>query len=351
MLEDTMICSSEINDAPIASTSMRHIQQEQEWQEDTQETIYPPQEQQHSSSFQEPVDPDSIPEPIMDEERIPYTLPIHIFGEDIVACVLSIKAKCRTRGLGQIEKKIQSLNAFAQSLQLEALSMLIYIDGFIPSALEEEEEEDMEQEMDDETRAIAHFVNATLMMIQEAVMDSREPIVSLAITTWQQLVDFAQQTGIETGCVIEWTERAFSGLLKRTGDTNVKIKQAAVSLVLELVQIYHTPPFALMSLFVCKPERVIHNHKEAKARVELVEATVMKLGVSAADQPRQKKAALLQVPLPHVMAFVVAYLNHGNEDVRQAAIKLVVCISDQIGFHLVRSYIDETLILSLAEVR
>lgn len=343
-----MICASEMTDVPASSTSIGHIQKEVEWQEDTQEMIYPPQSQeQHTLSPQAVVDPDSIPEPIMDEERIPYTLPIHIFGEDIVACILSIKVKCRSRGLGQIEKKIQSLNAFVQTQQLEALSMLIYIDGFIPTALEEDDDDD-DDEMDDETRAVAHFVNATLMMIQEAVMDSREPIVSLAIATWHQLIDFFQQTGIEDRSVIEWTERAFSGLLKRTGDTNAKIKQAATTLVLVLVQIYHTPPFALILLFVCKPERMIHNYKEAKARVELVEATVTKLGVMA-DQ-RQKKAALLQVPLPHVMAFVVVYLNHGHEEVRQAAVKLVISISDQVGFHHVSSYIDETLRLSLTEV-
>ncbi|RCI04153.1 hypothetical protein CU098_000103, partial [Rhizopus stolonifer] len=298
-----------------------------------QPTMIPPE-----PAKQDEVDPDTIPEPIMDEERIPYTLPIHIFGEEIVACVLSVKAKCRGRGLGQIEQKIEAIQQLAQNNQLEELSFMIYFDD----PYEEEEVHDM----DKVTRSISHFVNATLMMIQEAVMDSREPIVSLAITTWHQLNDVCKETNMEPKYIIEWTERAFSGLLKRTGDTNIKIKQAATVLVLELVHDYAKPPYALMPLFICKPERMIHNHKEAKCRVELVEATIAKFGVI---DTKKKKSSHVRVSLQDAMDFVVAYLNHNHEDVRQAAIKLVVSISDQVGFQLVSTFIDETLRLSLAE--
>lgn len=225
------------------------------------------------------VDPESIPEPIMDEERIPYTLPIEIFGEDTVACVLSIKAICRKRGLTQIEQHIIQ-------------------------------------------QANQDVVHATLLMMQEAVMDSREAIVCQAMDVWHQTHHIGELADMS------YMERAFGGLLKRTSDSNVNIRQTATELVLNLVQDY-----PLMPCFVCKPERIIHNHKEAKARVQLVETTVSKL----------------QVPLQDVMSFVVVYLKHVHEDVRQAAVKLLITISDQFGFNRVSSYIDESLRLSLAD--
>ncbi|GAN05984.1 centrosomal protein of 104 kDa-like [Mucor ambiguus] len=227
------------------------------------------------------MDPESIPEPIMDEERIPYTLPIEIFGEDTVACVLSIKAVCRKRGLTQIE----------QYMIQQAASQDV--------------------------------VHATLLMMQEAVMDSREAIVCQAMDVWHQTHHMGELADIS--CM----ERAFGGLLKRTSDSNVNIRQTATELVLVLVQDYPS----LLQMYVCKPERIIHNHKEAKARVQLVETTVSKLQVSLQD----------------VMSFVVVYLKHVHEDVRQAAVKLLVAIADQFGFHRVSTYIDESLKVSLAD--
>lgn len=299
---------------------------------------------------EEYIDPESIPEPIMDEERGPYTLAIQVFGEDIVACVLSIKAKCRGRGLGLIEQRIESVQSLARNNQLDELCTMIYFDKELDDHQEYDDDDD-DMALDSITRSISNFINATLMMIQEAVMDSREPIVTLAITTWHQLNDFCRETGIDPRWIIEWIERTFSGLLKRTGDTNLKIKSAATVLILVLVQSYALPPFSLMPLYICKPERLIHNYKEAKSRVELVEATVTKLGVEST--PVNKKSGnkcKILVPLQDLMAFVVAYLNHGHDEVRQAAVKLVVTISEQIGFNIVSSYIDETLRVSLAGV-
>lgn len=301
----------------------------------------PIEEEEEIEEEKEYIDPESIPEPIMDEERGPYTLAIQVFGEEVVACVLSIKVKCRGRGLGLIEQRIESVQHVARHDTLDELSQFIYFDPHRMDISDDEEGDD-EDEEDIKTKSISNFINATLMMIQEAVMDSREPIVTLAISTWHQLNDFCKETGIDTRRIISWIERTFSGLLKRTGDTNSKIKQAATALILVLVQSY-----SLMSLYICKPERMIHNYKEAKSRVELVEVTVIKLGV---ENPKKQKSSKTNVPLQDLMAFVVTYLNHGHDEVRQSAVKLVVTISDQIGFSIVSTFIDETLRVSLAEV-
>ncbi|KAI8985964.1 hypothetical protein BDB01DRAFT_849801 [Pilobolus umbonatus] len=301
-------------------------------------------DQYNNMTYPEEIDPESIPEPIMDEERGPYTLAIRVLGEEIVASVLSIKAKCRGRGLGLIEKRIESAQQMARNNEMEEFYLMHEVEDNL--------------EMDPITQSVADFVNAVLMMIQEAVMDSREPIVSLAISTWHQLNEFSMETNIEPRWIIEWTEHTFSSLLKRTGDSNTKIKTSATSLVFTLIQSYSIHPYSLMPLFICKPDRMIHNYKEAKCRIELVEATIMKLGIEvptkkkvASSSSNKKSVALpqIKVPLDDVMAFVVAYLNHVHEEARKTAVKLVVAISDQIGFNLVSRYIDEKLRLSLAE--
>jgi centrosomal protein CEP104 len=336
LLEDTTIIgtnsvSAAANIIPNNNNySSHYIQEEEEEEEEEQEEKEEQEEQEDIDDIipieQEYVDPDSIPEPIMDEERIPYTLAIQIFGEHIVACVLSIKAKCRNRGLGLIQERIESVLVLINSNELDELfnQLLVVIDDDD----EEDEEEEEEEEQETITKCLSHFINATLMLIQEAVMDSREPVVLLAISAWHKLINIPMQS--TTACN-EWIEKTFSGLLKRTGDTNLNIKNACIELIILLVKSFKF----LSTCFICKPERLIHNYKEAKSRIELVETIVVQLGI---------------YNLSDLMAFVVAYLNHTNDQVRQAAVKLLVTISDRVGFNIVSTYIDETLRLSLAEV-
>ncbi|CAO3698999.1 unnamed protein product [Rhizopus stolonifer] len=282
------------------------------------------EEEEYVMLARSPIDPESIPEPILDEEREPFMLPIHVFGEDTVACLLSIKSKCRGRGLGQMEAKMDEICQLAQSDTLGDLPLLF--------------EEDFESD-----QAVEDFVNASLMLIQETVMDSREAIVTLVISIWHQLVDFCQEAVVEIELTMDWVERAFCGLLKRTSDNHQRIRQDATSLILVLVQVYSVPPYTLIPLYVGKPDRLLHNHKEAKFRIQLVETTVRKLAVKG----NKKKDGF--VSLEDVMEFVVAYLRHSHEDVREAAVKLVITISDQVGFSRISSYIDDSLKVSLAD--
>lgn len=120
-----------------------------------------------------PVDPDTIPEPIMDEERDAYHIVIAVFGEEIVACVLSIKSKCRERGLLHIQRCVDAACQLATENNLHQLPNLF--------------ESTPQVDTDEDNSAAFYLVNATLMMVQEAIMDSREPIVTLAIHIWQQL--------------------------------------------------------------------------------------------------------------------------------------------------------------------
>lgn len=141
-------------------------------------------------------------------------------------------------------------------------------------------------------------------------------------------------------------ERAFSGLLMRTNESNSRIRQAATELVLQLAHKFHEAPYSLLSLFIGKPDRIIHNHKDARARIDLVTSAVSQLGVR---KPGDSASGIIY--LDDLMDFVVAYVRHSHEDVRQAAVELLIDASDQVGFKTVSKYIDDDLRVSLTEVR
>lgn len=287
------------------------------------------------SEFDEPkyedsLDTESVPEAIMDEERESFSLPIQLFGEEMIAKILSVKSKYRGEGLDGLKVSVETAYKLAQENQLEKLYVIFE-----------------EEIMCDPIILAINFINASLMLIQEVIMDSRESMVLDTITIWHNLNGFCREIDVDPERIIDWVERTFCGLLKRTGDNNPRIKEEAASLILVLAQTYSTPPYTLLPLYIGKPERMIHNYKEAKLRIELVESTVIKLGIESSLKKKSKKAL---VSLDDLMQFVVAYLGHAHDEVRETAVKLVITISDQIGFSLVSNFIDESLKLSLADV-
>lgn len=102
------------------------------------------------------IDPETIPEPLTSDDIESCELAIQQFGEDIVACIMSIKVKCRQNGLNQ-------------------LSELILEESISTANQEKGNLTDLE------------FAEASLLMIQEAVTDSRESIFNQAIGVWKEL--------------------------------------------------------------------------------------------------------------------------------------------------------------------
>ncbi|ORZ26051.1 hypothetical protein BCR42DRAFT_401487 [Absidia repens] len=272
-----------------------------------------------------PLDPDAIPEPIMDEERDAYQVTIIVFGEEIVACVLSIKSKCRERGLLHIQHCIDSACRLASTQALDQLTQLFN------SPISNDDEEDSQYDRS------SYLVNAALMMIQEAIMDSREPIVTLAIQIWQQLNDFYLTAKVDPQSTTEWMHRAFSGLIKRTGDNHSIIRSNAVDLVLVLSHTHHKAValrdgYSLLDQFICKPERIIHNHKEALARINLVQRALDELKLE--DQEGI-------IALGQLMAFVMAYIYHNHGEVQQESMRLLLLIGTLVEWKQLSPFLDD----------
>ncbi|CAO3596685.1 unnamed protein product [Absidia cylindrospora] len=262
-------------------------------------------------------DNDITPEAIMDEERATYGPALAVFGESTVACVLDMKSKCRERGLHQIQQCIGAAYQLAETHALGQLPRLFKDDAI---------------DCDGDGLS-AYLVNATLMMFQEAIMDSRELIVSLAIQIWQQLNDFYRMVNVDAESTKMWTLRAFSGVLRRTGDANLTIRCHAADLVLKLS---HTQD--LLDQFICQPERMIHNHKEALARIQLVQRAVDELKL------QQDGGTIV---LDRLAEFVMAYLYQGHEDVQQQAMQLLILIGSQVDWSTLAPLLDEATRLSL----
>lgn len=118
-------------------------------QEQQVESIIDKEPQQH-------IDPETIPEPLTLDDIESCELAIEQFGEDMVASIMSVKVKCRQNGLNQLSQLIDDQKALISSEGNDNLNDL-------------------------------EFVGASLLMIQEAVTDSRESIFSQAINVWKDL--------------------------------------------------------------------------------------------------------------------------------------------------------------------
>ncbi|CAO3646454.1 unnamed protein product [Cunninghamella blakesleeana] len=282
------------------------------------ENIIEEEEEEEEMLEEEIIDPEAIPEDIMDEERGTYHDAIQLFGEEMVACVLSIKSKCRERGLSHIQRCIESAYQLASKQSFNQLSSLfvspISHDHDLPSFI----------------------VNATLMMVQEAIMDSREAIVTLAIVIWQQLNDFYTSANIDALLISEWMNRTFSALLKRTGDSNKIIRNNATDLVIVLVYTHTTTTgtTTLLNQYVDKPDRFIHQHKEATARVQLVKRTFEELKL-------EEQGGI--IPLNHIMPFIVTYLQHNHDDVKNESMNLLISVASVVELKQLSNYLDDNV--------
>ncbi|ORX61854.1 hypothetical protein DM01DRAFT_1331327 [Hesseltinella vesiculosa] len=270
---------------------------------------------------EEPVDPDLVPEAIMEEERGMYHDALALFGEEPVAFVLSIKIKCRERGLRLVQQKID--HAYHQAPKTKAdmwLAQFVHADAL------------------DTDDPAACFVSAVLMLLQEAIMDSREALVLLTIQLWQQLNDLYVDNQVSAKECWEWTRRAFNGLLKRTGDANLTIRSHAVDLVLLLAHTHASPAsFNLVPLFISKPERLIHAHKEAVARIDLVHRVLKEL--------KCKPQGI--VDPEECVAFAKAYSQHSHDEVKKQAIQLLVTLATDMDHKRLNAMLDKDLQMQL----
>lgn len=247
------------------------------------------------------IDPETIPEPLTSDDIESCELAIQQFGEDIVACIMSIKVKCRQNGLNQ-------------------LSELILEESISTANQEKGNLTDLE------------FAEASLLMIQEAVTDSRESIFNQAIGVWKELQGVLPSADKK---ILGWVEKLFSRVLMRTGDNNPGIKTTATKAVLDLIEKHQT------LTAICLKERMIRNLKDAKARFELVTLVTKKFLI-----PRWKEVNTFY--RGDMMNFIVSYLKkHPHADVQKSAYNLLFLVAQHQDFKAISTFLENDTIMSL----
>ncbi|CAO3623139.1 unnamed protein product [Mucor fragilis] len=228
------------------------------------------------------VDPETIPEPLTADDLESCELAIDQFGEDLVANIMSVKVKCRQNGLNQ-------LNALIASTHVE----------------------------ENQSKQTKKFIHASILMIQEAIMDSREFIFNRAIQSWKHIQDImTKHLSKDDQQLYAWIEKFFSRVLMRTSDNIPGIKLNATKTILDLIEIY--PSLVVL----CLGERMIRNMKDAKARIDLV-SIITKKSLVPHQWPSDASAYRKQI-----MTFIVSYLNkHPHAEVRKAAWELLMLIA------------------------
>ncbi|KAI9474039.1 MAG: hypothetical protein EXX96DRAFT_326401 [Benjaminiella poitrasii] len=249
------------------------------------------------------------PEPLSIDDREACELPISLFGEEMVACIMSVKTKCRQKGLKELSLCIQ----------------------------ENKEENDLS------------FIHATLILIQEVAMDSRESIFNQAIESWKEIFGMCQRIVIEDDEIRKvlhlWIEKFFSRVLMRTTGTNSGIQQSAVQVILDLLQLYD---LSLILLCINKDRNtMIRNIKDAKARINLITVITKKVLVPLWNN---KNTVLYRQEL---MMFITSYYkHHPNADVRKAAWKLLVIVAqhqDAEGFKHICTFVENDTVKLLQQ--
>ncbi|EPB90954.1 hypothetical protein HMPREF1544_02208 [Mucor circinelloides 1006PhL] len=228
------------------------------------------------------VDPETIPEPLTADDVESCQLAIDQFGEDLVANIMSVKVKCRQNGLNQLNVLISSAHV-----------------------------------VENQPKQTKKFIHACILMIQEAIMDSRESIFNQAIQSWKHVQDITvKHMSKDDQQLYAWIEKFFSRVLMRTSDNNPGIKLNATKTILDLIDHYHS----LVAL--CLGERMIRNMKDAKARLDLV-SIITKKSLIPYQWPTDASAHRKQI-----MAFIVSYLNkHPHAEVRKSAWELLMLVA------------------------
>ncbi|KAI7907596.1 uncharacterized protein BX663DRAFT_556883 [Cokeromyces recurvatus] len=251
------------------------------------------------------------PEPLSTDDREACQLSISLFGEDLVACIMSVKTRCRQKGLNELLLHIQ----------------------------------------ENRTQNDVTFIHACLILIQEVTMDSRETIFNQAMVAWKDIFEICQRIIAEENSenrniLYPWIEKFFSRVLVRTNDTNSGIRQSSTQVILDLLQLYD---LSLILLCVNKDRNtIIRSIKDSKARIALITTITKKVLILQWSNKKNNR-----VYCQELIMFITSYLkHHSHTEVRKSAWKLLVIIAqhqDTEGVKYICSFLDSDMIKMLQQ--
>ncbi|KAH6577879.1 hypothetical protein BASA62_000639 [Batrachochytrium salamandrivorans] len=217
-------------------------------------------------------DPDR-PESINNSQAMQFALAVNEFGETLVSLVLGRQFRHREAGLNNLMLEISQLDATG------AMAM--------------------------------KFVKAALQLLTETLSDIRERTSILTLSAFNLLIEKATQQNVDSCAIVSVLEEGlFTLLLFRAGDLNARVKKGCLDTIRRCIKAYHT---------VEQPNG---------GRASIIPA--LTYGVDDATI-RLSSHFNIGLTSKEVIQFTAPFLEHVNNDVRDAAFSVVTILSQLVG--------------------
>ncbi|KAF8980263.1 hypothetical protein BGZ46_004447 [Entomortierella lignicola] len=221
------------------------------------------------------------------QEKISFAASLQVFSNRVVSCLLNRDLQLRLYAIEYVKEHLENENFT----------------------------DDTDQEVDKTLLARAAF-----QVISIALTDTREKVVTLALTLLDQVVRFCFQNEIPSLVTFRSLEPIFSLLLVKASDLNTRVAQGTIDRIVMLCNCYTTSPYAILPL-VFKPARSTVPYRQAQSRIEIVARLVDEFGVY---DRAEGKGTVGGLDFENITEFSIPYLSHTNGEVRVATRKLII---------------------------
>ncbi|KAH6598662.1 hypothetical protein BASA50_003697 [Batrachochytrium salamandrivorans] len=232
-----------------------------------------------------------------------FALAVNEFGETLVSLVLGRQFRHREAGLNNLMLEISQLDATG------AMAM--------------------------------KFVKAALQLLTETLSDIRERTSILTLSAFNLLIEKATQQNVDPCAIVSVLEEGlFTLLLFRAGDLNARVKKGCLDTIRRCIKAYHTVeqpnggrasiiPALVNSSAINRPLSVVH-HRHIRTRLDVLIEVIQTYGVDDATI-RLSSHFNIGLTSKEVIQFTAPFLEHVNNDVRDAAFSVVTILSQLVG--------------------
>ncbi|KAF9430687.1 hypothetical protein BGZ94_004902 [Podila epigama] len=224
---------------------------------------------------------------LTDLERKNLSVCLEVFSEKVVSCLASRELQVRLHALDYVREYLEN----------------------------EHDADEVDGRVERSTLARAVF-----QVISVGLTDTREKVVSVALTLLDQVVRFCLQNEIPHATAYRSLEPILSLLLIKASDHNTRISQATQSRIVMLCNCFQTHPYSILPL-VFRPSRGTVMYRQSQSRIEVVARLVSEYGVYDRAAGKGTPGGL---EFENITEFAIPYLSHTNGEVRVAARKLII---------------------------
>ncbi|KAJ3150983.1 hypothetical protein HDU86_006239 [Geranomyces michiganensis] len=279
------------------------------------------------------------PEAISDQQTNEFALPIEAFGMLPIQCLLGKQYPLREWALGEIDKAIVARTGSSDQASIAKPA----VDA-------------------------NSFAEAGYMVVQFAIADTREKLITSALTFWDHLIAFCQSQEVPFAISVKYFDTLVPILLTKSGDMNTRVKQSSMDMMVTLGKHFHTPPYSVYPYIFKMDKKGAAHWKLIKGRLEILHRLLEAFGVHRTETQPKPAAAGAKNPLRSstrqpaggagglptvatVMVFTEPFLSHMNVEVRAAAVHVVVDVIRDVGEDVVAEYLKKLNPQQLASVR